>query len=428
MWGSVLNWPLHFIFLRLTHYDGVGEGRTVNHFSGYADLPKLTGWGYLITAFVGRMPTAMTVIGVLTLVTSVTGSVGQAGFASAALAIATGIANPTIGRLTDTYGQRLPLAIIAPINIAALLAMVLTIDSATPLWLTMALSALIGATTIPLGALARVRWYPLATKPYQISSALSWESVADEMSFVLGPAAVGILASQLSPKAPLIIAAIIVASCVIPFAFSRFSVGPAVHRDGDSAPSIARVLRCVVTPLAAMGALGMFFGSMQTSVTAFAQASGNEGNAGIIYATMGLGAAITALASVALPASLTMARRIIAGGISVAFGALACIVAPNDVVLAAAVFATGLGIGPASVAIFTLAGERAPRGGDAVAVTALGSVNVLGVAVCSSITGQVVERSVSGGFAIAASCALLMAVGAWVSNTYFPVRKDGPVA
>lgn len=388
----------------------------MNHFAGYGDLPKLTGWGYIVTAFFGRMPTAMTIIGVLTLVTSVTGSVANAALASASLAIATGIANPTIGRLTDNLGQRGPLLVVAPINIVVLLALVFILDAQTPLWLIMTLSALIGATTVPLGALARVRWYPIAKEKHQLKSALSWESVADEMAFVLGPAAVGILASRIDPKAPILIAALIVATCVIPFALSQFSVGPAQWLEGEKAPAIVRVLFLTLTPLVSMAALGMFFGSMQTSVTAFAQAAGNEGNAGLIYATMGLGAAITALGSVAMPDSFSMANRIVLGGIGIAAGSALCTIAPNEGVLAFVVFLAGLAIGPASVAIFTLAGERAPTGGDAVAVTALGSVNVLGVALASSVTGQVVERSVSGGFFIAVFAGLLMAIGALVTN------------
>lgn len=388
----------------------------MNSFSGYKELPVLTSWGYIVTAFIGRMPTAMTVIGVLTLVTSVTGSVGKASLASASLAIATGIANPTIGRLTDKYGQRLPLLAIIPVNIVALLTLVFLIRADSAQWLIMALTAVIGATTAPVGALARVRWYPIAREPRQIAAAMSWESVADEMAFVLGPAAVGLLAAGISVRAPLIAAALIVATCVLPFALSRFSVGPSIDLNGDKAPAIRRVLFAVRTPLLAMLGLGMFFGAMQTAVTAFAHAAGTPGNAGLIYATMGLSAAITALGSVAFAERYTLVMRIVVGGLSIALAAALCILATDSLILAIIVFVCGLGIGPASVAIFTLVGQRAPRGGDAVAVTAIGSINVLGVAASSSITGQVVEQSVAGGFLIAAGCGLFMALAAFFTS------------
>ncbi len=354
----------------------------------------------------------MTVIGVLTLVTSVTQSVAPASLASAGLAIATGISSPLIGRLTDNYGQRLPLLVIAPANIIALCSLAFLISSSTPLWIIITCAVFVGLTTIPLGALARVRWYPITREQRELAAALSWESVADEMGFVFGPAIVGVLATALNPRAPLIVAALIVATCVIPFALSQFSVGPALHGTGEKAPSITKVILNVRTPLLAMLALGMFFGAAQTSVTAFAQYHGTPSSAGLIYATMGLGAAITALGSVGLPDKLTHTSRIVLGGVGLTIGSIICVFAPTPVFLSLAVFLSGLAIGPVSVAIFTLAGARAPQGGDAVAVTALGSVNVLGVATSASVTGQIVGHSASYGFLICSLCAALIAIAA----------------
>ncbi|NLW13242.1 MAG: MFS transporter, partial [Trueperella sp.] len=93
-------------------------------FSGYRELPKLVGYPYLIISFLGRLPTSMIIIGVLTLVVASTGSVAIAAYCSAAFAVANGIGNVLIGRLTDIFGQRLPLLIIAPINVAFLLLIV----------------------------------------------------------------------------------------------------------------------------------------------------------------------------------------------------------------------------------------------------------------------------------------------------------------
>lgn len=165
-----------------------------------------------------------------------------------------------------------------------------------------------------------------------------------------------------------------------------------------------------------MLALGMFFGAAQTSVTAFSQQQGTASHAGIIYAMMGLGAAITALGSVILPDWMTYSMRIVLGGSGLALGSVFCSIVPSPIYLAVAVFLTGLATHSASVAIFTLAGTRAPRGGDAVAVTALGSVNVLGVATSASVTGQIVEYSASYGFYVCALAGILIAVATLVSD------------
>ncbi|VEI12545.1 MFS transporter [Trueperella bialowiezensis] len=373
--------------------------------SGYKELPKLVGIPYLLISFFGRLPTGMGTIGILTLVASETGSVANAAYCSAAYAIANGIGNVVIGRLTDTYGQRLPLLAIAPFNIAFLiLIVVLAAGDPSPIAL-VANAAAIGITTSPIGPLARVRWYSIASRK-QMPAAMSWETVNDEMVFVLGPAAVGIIAASLSASAPMLLAAVLVLTCVFPFALSRHSPGPQLK--DSQRPSFAHIVRRVRTPLLAMAFLGMFFGAMQTSVTAFAQANGMPGMGGLIYASLGLSAAITALIAVGLPARFTFVSRIFVGGIGMAVGAAACTLATSGLTLSPLVFLAGLFIGPTGVAIFTLAGMWAPRGGDGVANTVIVSSNVLGTAAASALIGRLLETNTDYGFLAAAACGLAL--------------------
>ena len=246
----------------------------------------------------------MVIIGVLTLVVASTGSVGIAAYCSAGFAIANGIGNVLIGRLTDAFGQRRPLLIIAPLNVAFMLLLVWLASREPATVLLVANSAAVGITTSPIGPLSRVRWYPIAT-PKQLPAAMSWETVLDELNFVLGPAAVGIIAATVSPGAPILVAAALVATCVIPFALSRHARGPSIAADGSGTPSFVYILSRVRTPFLAMVFMGMYFGAMQTSVTAFAEITGLEGLGGLIYSAMGLSAAITAL--VACPGQSTSA-------------------------------------------------------------------------------------------------------------------------
>ncbi|WP_124054943.1 MFS transporter [Arcanobacterium ihumii] len=374
----------------------------------YRDLPQLTSGLYLLISFIGRLPTSMNVIGVLTLVTVTTGSVANAAIVSAAQAIATGIGNPIIGRLTDKYGQKYPLLYIAPVSVLSLVGFVVAAILAAPLWLLAVLCALIGLTTSPIGALARIRWYSLSKTPPQLAAALSFESTIDEMSFVLGPAAVGLMAALIHPAAPLVVTACIVVTCVVPFALSRFSVGASSSEEIANSPKMGYVMRKVIVPLGAMATLGMFFGAMQTSVTGYANYTGEPGKGGIIYAALGLGSALTALGAVMIPEKISQAKRIIVAGIAIGFGAFLCSLAFSDWTLAFLMFINGLAIGPASVAIFTLAGRLAPPGGSAVAVTALGSMNVVGVSLSSTIAGTLLEIHLPYGFYVAAVSALLM--------------------
>ncbi len=381
----------------------------------YKDLPALIGWFNLSIAFIGRFPFAMNIIGVLTLITIVTNSISTAAIASAIQAASTGIGNIVQGRIADRHGQKIPLLILSPINFCAIISIIICSYLSTPSVVFFALCAILGFTTAPLGAFARVRWYSLTHNNTQLSTALSYETTADELTFVFGPALVGILASLVSPVLPLIVTALIVITCVIPFALA-FNPSPHLtSAKSVSSPGFVIICQKVCGTLLAMLGLGMFFGAMQTSTTALALAFQIPKSAGLIYAHLGLGAAITALAAVYLPKRLSLTARISGGGVLASLGALSCILSDNPWVLAGCLLGTGLAIGPASVAIFELTGRRAPQGGGTTAITALGAMNVLGVSGSVLITGQIVAKVAQNGFYIAFTAALILAVGGLIS-------------
>ncbi|MGV9183018.1 MFS transporter [Arcanobacterium canis] len=390
---------------------------TGSKFAQYRDLPRLAGSGRLIVSFLGRFPTSMVVIGNLTLVTVTTGSVASASITSASLAIANGIGQPVTGRLSDKLGQRGPVLIASLLNALFCIIHVYAATAGAPLSVLVVLAALIGVTTAPVGALARVRWYHLAQQPPQLAAALSWESMIDEMGFVLGPALVGILSSMISPYLPLLISASLALTCGVGFALSKNAVGPQVDSETGASPALSTVAKSVAVCLVGMAALGMFFGSTQTSTTAAANAMGNESLAGLIYAALGFGSAITSIGAVALPDTFSLRSRIICGGIGLAVGSVGCTFATSFIQLAILIFLTGMAIGPASVAIFTLAGELSPKGGDALAVTLLGAINILGVATANAITGQLVEANWVWGYLFTAGCGLLLTFGTLLSSS-----------
>ena len=387
----------------------------------YRDLPRLLGAPFLVVGFLARLPVAMVVLGVLTLVTSATGSVGEAGLASAALAVATAVAGPLVGRWTDRRGQRLPLLLLAPVNAAALVALVLAARAGTAVAGLCALCVLVGLTNVPIGSLARVRWLGVANEPRVAGAALSYESMADELGFVLGPALVGVAASAGSPEAPLLLAAALVAVFVTAFALhpSATAADPRIRPlTSAAAPALSRVLRQVSPAVAGMACVGLFFGASQTAVTAFAAAIGEPGRAGLIYALMGTGSAVMALAVVALPESVTLRARLVVCGIGMAALSTAMTAPTGLGVLAGLVLAVGLFVGPAMVTLFTAAGRLAPEGGTAVAMTALSSANVVGVALAAAVGGRLADAiGPDAAFAVAAAASAALALLALTLRT-----------
>ncbi|GAA1639635.1 MFS transporter [Georgenia ruanii] len=380
----------------------------------YRDLPRLLGAPFLVVGFLARLPVAMVVLGVLTLVTSATGSVGEAGLASAALAVSTAVAGPLVGRWTDRRGQRLPLLLLTPVNAAALVALVVAARAGAAAAGLCALCALVGLTNVPVGSLARVRWLGATSEPRVSGAALSYESMADELSFVLGPALVGVAAAAGSPEAPVLLAAALVAIFVTAFALHP-SAGAADPRirplTPAAAPALPRVLRRVGPAVAGMACVGLFFGASQTAVTAFAAATGAPGRAGLIYALMGVGSAAMALAVVALPEGVTLRARLVVCGLGMAALSAAMTAATALGALAGLVLAVGLFVGPALVTLFTAAGRLAPPGATAVAMTALSSANVVGVALAAAVAGRLADAAgPDAAFAVAAAASAALAV------------------
>lgn len=358
----------------------------------------------------------MIIIGVLTLVTSEYG-IAHASLTSAALAIAVGIGQPLMGQWTDRVGQRVPLLVLAPLNALALVTFIALVGAHVPLGVLILCCVAIGCTTVPVGGLMRVRWYPVATTPRSLQTALSYETVADEMNFVLGPALVGIIAVSLSPAAPLFITAAISALCITSLALHRSTPQPERDHTDTTKVSIPTAISAIWPVLMAMVSLGAYFGAMQTATTASAQSFGSSEQAGLIYAAMGLGAAVTALSAVGIPERISHGIRITVGGVAIAAVMLLAPLAQGPWQLAGVLVLLGMGIGPASVAMFTLAGKFAPRGGDGVAMTAMGAANVGGVSIGAALAGQLVESNVAYGFWVALVAALIMAVFGVTSRT-----------
>ncbi|AZN29054.1 MFS transporter [Flaviflexus salsibiostraticola] len=379
----------------------------LSSFTSYKDLPRLWGPVFMPLGFVGRLPTSMIIIGVLTLVTHYHG-IAEASISSAVLAIATGIGQPLIGQWTDRSGQRLPFLLLGPANAVLLTGLVIVNAADAPFWAVLVMCALVGVTTVPVGALMRVRWYSVARTPKALTTAMSYETVADEMNFVLGPAIVGILASAIAPEAPLIVSAVIAATCVTALGLHRSVPTLAQGESRKKAPTLARTFILVWAAVISMMFLGSYFGSMQTSTTAAAVSFGSASYAGLIYSAMGVGAAITALGAVAIPERISQGTRIFVSGVALALLIPLAPFAQTPWQLAGLLFVFGLAIGPASVAMFTLASRLAPKGGDGVAMTLLGATNVGGVAIGAASAGQLLKLDLAYGFWVASASGAVM--------------------
>lgn len=380
--------------------------------SGYRILPQLAGRWFLPLAFLARLPFSMTVIGVMLLVTSTSGSVARAGLATAACSVGTAVVGPLQGRLADRLGQRVVLLVAAPVHAVALVLVVLAALGDRSLADLLTVCVVAGASSPQVAAFVRVRWMGLTGgRPDSLRTAMAYESTADEVTFVLGPALVGVLASVAHPAVGLGVAAAMVAI---------LGVAVALHPTASAAPSragsastaraagMAQVARAVAGPVVGMLAVGGFFGGTQAAVTAAATGAGRPGLAGLLYALMGIGSAVTALAVVLLPDAFGMRARWLVGASGMAAGSGLSVLTGSLGPLALALVVTGLFVGPTLVTLFSL-GSRGvdPRDGST-AMTLLISANVVGVAAGAVLGGVVADRADGVAFVVPLAMALLL--------------------
>lgn len=387
----------------------------------YGELPQLAGRAFLPIAFAARLPFSMLTIGILVLVTQATGSVAIGGLVGAASAIGTALGGPTQGSLADRIGQRRVLLAAVPITVVAVVGLLFATAANAPTAVLLIVAAITGAAVPQVGPLARVRWLALAEgRPKVLSAAMSYESTADEIGFVLGPAAVGILASIGSPQVAIVAAAILVAV---------FGTAFALHPTARMIPTHVatpgtggrRLLQALAAPLAGMMAMGVLFGGMQTAVTEFTRNAGTPGMAGLVYAVMGVGSAVTALSVVALPSRWSLRSRWIsfAAALTISAALLAIISGTGSLgVVVAGLALVGLSVGPVMVTVFSVAGRAAPAGRTAAAMTVVASANVVGVALGAAVGGHFAQDvSTSAAFLVPAVAAAALMVAGWASSS-----------
>jgi len=373
-----------------------------------------TGRAYFPIAFVARLPFAMMVVGVLTLVASATQSVALAGLTSAAVGIGVVIAGPVIGDLVDRHGQR---AVLLPVGIAngVLLALFpLIVLSGAPAPLTLAAAALIGLSAPQAAALSRTRLVAITRSRLSeqrhertLSNVMAYESAADETAFVIGPVLVGLLAGFVAPWAPIAIAAALSLVFVSAFAVHpSAAVADAPHRGDDEsgaasgsrasddrAPLRSLLAAPVLVLVAATFAVGLFFGATLTSLTAFVQSEGHGDIAGLLYGLMGVGSAVLALGVMLLPSRFALRWRWLAFALVLLVAAAGYALAADLPAVTVMLCAAGIGVGPTLVTLFSLAGERSPRGRSATTMTLLGSALTLAQAVASALSGALAEAT-----------------------------------
>ncbi|MBL1092186.1 MULTISPECIES: MFS transporter [Streptomyces] len=383
--------------------------------TAYRRVIALSGPLLPLVSFLGRLPTAMCQHGSLLLVADTSGSLATAGLVGGALAAGQTAGGPLLGRLADRHGQR-PVVLAAcwcdALAVAALVAAALARAGTLPLVL-LALSA--GAAVPQIGPLARTRLVALARRARAddrtVTTALSFEGTLDEVSFVLGPALVGLSATLARPAVALALAAVLLAVCGSAFALhpTAAAVRPAGRQPAVAAPARVATPRAVHGMRVSMALQGVLFGACQAGITALTDRLHQPGQAGLVYAAMGVMSAAAGLSLALVPDRIGLPARWRTAAAALIVLSVPLLWVRTLGALYLVVVVLGAAIAPHLITVFGLTERLVPATRLAEAMAFLTSAVVGGQALSLAASGRLAEAyGPAAAFAVAVCAAVLI--------------------
>ncbi|MET9545678.1 MULTISPECIES: MFS transporter [unclassified Streptomyces] len=401
---------------------------------GYGQLLRTPrAWTFLLPGFAARQPFAMLTISIVLLVQHTTGSYGAAGAVSAVTGVSMALFAPFSGKLADRFGQRAVLVPGVLVHSASVITLTVLALSDAPLWALFVAAVPAGASTPQIGPMVRARWgvklqgSPLAT------TAAAFESVTDELTFVLGPLVATALCTGVDPSAGLLTEAGLTLIGGLLFAAQKGTQPkPSSHVEGHARVEHVSALRVpgirvlIVTFLG----IGAVFGGMQVSLAAFTESIGEPGLNGVLYGTFAAGNMLSGVVCGAIAWKVSPQRRLIVAYAALTLMASGLWAAHSAPLLAGLGLLVGVCIAPALITGYTLVDKLVAPTGRTEAFTWLTGAVALGQAAAVTVAGQLEDRFWDGaGFLVPlGGTALALAVLVTLRSRLVPKAPGRTVA
>ena len=419
----------------MTGADGTGL-RARGFLAPYREIFRIRrAWRFCVAGIIGRMPMSMYGLGTVLLISAGTGRYALAGSVSAAGSLGGAACAPQLGRLVDRLGQRRVLIPVCLVFAAAVTGLVAAVTLRAPGWTLFACGIAGGAAMPQTGPMARTRWSALLAGSPRLHTAFSVESVADELCFVIGPAAVTVLATQVAPAAGLGCAAACALVGSLWFASLRSTEPPAAaavtaraqpdqgtaraqpdqgaerERLTPARPRVWLAAPSLTVLLPVYLLVGAMFVTVDLSTVAFATHLGHKPLAGFVLGCYALGSATGGLWYGSRTWRAPAARRLaVTLGLTVT-GVCTFWALPSLAVLVPVIYLCGLTIAPTLIAGYSLLEETARPGRDTEAMSWLTSAVSVGLACGATAAGFILDaRGARWGYLFAAACGLAAVV------------------
>ena len=279
--------------------------------SAYAPLFRVPGaTRFIAGTALSRTGGAMFGVAVIVMLSERRGSFGLAGAVSAVGLLVLAIAGPVIGRLVDKHGQRrvaLPFVLFSAV--CGVTVAVLSWRDA-PAWALFVFYGLSAVLPEP-GPMSRARWAHIyRDEPDRLHTAMSFEQVADEASFVVGPVLAVLVSTLWFPEAGLLVAELLFTAGMLAFLAARATEPPVVpHADRPGGLAVRRPGLLVVATALVM--TGVIFGANEVIAVAYATEQGEKGFSSVILGGFALGSTLAGIVFGSRVFHSTLTRRLV---------------------------------------------------------------------------------------------------------------------
>jgi len=388
--------------------------------SPYTDLFTVPGTRAFSSAgLLARVPMSTAGLGSVLLVQAESGSYAVAGAVAGTNALSFAVGSPQWARAMDRSGQSRVLRVTALLSLVVGTAFVMAVLLDAPRWTWFALAALTGATAANVGSVVRSRWANVLPEAGQRQTAFAFESVADEVVFVVAPPAVTFLAALIAPPVGFLTGLLIGVVGALVLARQEATAPPVAERVAGTKQVRARVLSPWLVAIAVTYlAIGLVFGAVDVVVVGFADEEGRAVGAGIALSAFAGGSLVAGLVYGAVRLPGTLVTRFLVAALSFAAAVQALLLVDSLPALVVLAFLAGLSIAPVLVAGMSLVESRVPRAGLTEGLTWTTTGLTVGVTAGSALAGMAVDSwGAEAAFAVpalGAATAGVLAVAAWL--------------
>ncbi|HIB8305534.1 TPA: MFS transporter [Serratia marcescens] len=356
---------------------------------------------------IARLPISMTGIGIITMLSQVRGSYWLAGAVAATFAFSMALLAPQIARAADRYGQNRVLPYATGVSALALLLLLICTHYRAPDWTLFVFAALAGGMP-SISAMVRARWSEIYRGTPQLHTAFSFESVLDEVAFIVGPPIAVGLSVALFPEAGPLAAALLLVACVSAFAWQKSTQPPVYPRNNQRQRAILAMPSMQILVLALI-ALGTIVGTVDVISVAFAEQQGQPAAASIVLSVYAGGSCLAGLIFGAIKLPSPLPRQFLYAAFATALTTLPLLWVHNVLTLAAAMFVAGLFFAPTMIVAMGLVERLVPPSrlteGLTWMVTGLG----VGVALGAALAGLAIDAvGIKAGFGVTLTAGLVV--------------------